>query len=142
MLLVFAFVIGAQLWNYGTHYSLYKTHATYLNPWNWMVVGTLLLCVGHTMPAAIYPLTANGGEVLFLLCVMRMFTEVEGEIETQDDFLTSVIHEQGSQRSHAPMQPQAQQHAQHTRAHTYQQHQHQHQQRAAPAGTARSDGIR
>eukprot|EP00937_MAST-01D_sp_MAST-1D-sp2_P005523 g5523.t1 len=108
-LLVFSFVIGGQLWNYGTYYSLFKTHATYCNPWNWMVVGTVCLAVGHALPASVYALTANAGEVLFLLCVIRMLSEVEGELEMQDDFLNKVINAQdedgsvrGAQESAGP----------------------------------------
>ena len=95
-LVLFGIVIGSQLWNYGTYFSLFKTHATYFNPWNWMTVGTLALLAGHAMQGGIYAVTANAGEVAFLLCLQRMFPEIEGELAMQDDFFTNVIRTQES----------------------------------------------
>jgi hypothetical protein len=81
VLLVCTFYFGVSLWLYGTQYSLFKVHPTPFNPWIWMFVGAVALLAGQLMPTEIYPITANAGEVVLLLCLQRMFPEVIGELE-------------------------------------------------------------
>jgi hypothetical protein len=80
VLVVLSLYIGLQLWNYGTFYS-YMVHATCFNPWIWMLVGSVTLLAGYLMPTPIYPLTSNGGELVMLATVVRMFREVHHDIQ-------------------------------------------------------------
>lgn len=79
VLVVFSFYIGAQMWKYGTHYS-FMVHATYFNPWIWMVIGSISLAIGNAMPPDIYHITTNAGEILMMICIMRMFREIHHDL--------------------------------------------------------------
>lgn len=79
VLFAFSLYIGLQLWKYGTHYS-FLIHATYFNPWIWMVVGSLALLTGNLMPADVFPLTSNAGELIIMICIIRMFREIHHDL--------------------------------------------------------------
>lgn len=83
VLWIFVAYFGTQLWNYGTHYS-FMVHASWFNPWIWIVVGATALCIGQLCPKEVYAITTNAGELTLLLCVERMFPEIVEELEQQD----------------------------------------------------------
>ena len=61
-----------------------------------MTIGTFCVLVGYSMERGIYAVTANAGEVAFLVCLQRMFPEIEGELEMQEDFFVNVIRTQSA----------------------------------------------
>lgn len=80
VLVLLSMYIGMQLWNYGTFYS-YMVHATCFNPWIWMLVGSIALLAGYLLPAPIYALSSNAGELLMMVSIVRMFREVHHDMQ-------------------------------------------------------------
>lgn len=79
VLFIVSLYIGLQLWNYGAEYS-FMVHATYFNPWIWMSVGSGALALGNIMPKQVFALTSNAGEVVMMLCILRMFREIHHDL--------------------------------------------------------------
>lgn len=105
-LVVFSLYIGIQLWKYGTYYS-FMIHATYFNPWIWMVIGSVALAFGNLMPTPIYAISSNTGEVFMMACIMRMFREIHHDLFTgsqmQEFIGPTVLNHQTSQPRQIPV---------------------------------------
>jgi hypothetical protein len=66
--------ISIVAWRYGTHHT-YKIHATYCNPWIYMIAGSIMFTIGCLLPPqlSIYTSRFDGNVASYSQCHFILF---------------------------------------------------------------------
>eukprot|EP00948_MAST-09A_sp_MAST-9A-sp1_P002876 g2876.t1 len=80
---------GMALFNYGTRKS-YRVHAMNINPWAWLLIGSIVLVVGGVMPPSVARYSADFGMIFFLYALLASQNEVAKDIKHGTDFQISI----------------------------------------------------